>query len=309
MPGRHDSLIAVLVLAAQAYAPAASAAGSRRDAERSFRHGRELLKAGHLDAACSAFERSLAADPALGTLLNLAYCHELAGRTASAHDEYKRAAKQARAQDERRRVRFAEQHLGKLEAKLSFIVVSRTALPSRARVAIDGRAVTDRVALDPGPHRIDVSLTGHRSWRQRVTLAKGPTTLTVFVPADALPPVAAPHRRARQQPRPDAGRRWVLYGGGALALVGVGAGSYFGLTAIARKRSAGAHCRDAYCDDTGLALHDEAKQAATWSTVGFVAGAVGASAVAVTLLAWPRSGGADVRLATDGQRVLVDGRF
>ena len=49
-----------------------------------FREGRALMKDGDLAAACPKLEESLRLDPAVGTLMNLAECHERQGRTASA---------------------------------------------------------------------------------------------------------------------------------------------------------------------------------------------------------------------------------
>src|SRR5215471_19286696 len=69
--------------------------GNAAIAEALFRHGRELLDAGKVSEACEKFAASQRADPALGTLLNLAACHEREGRTATAWSEFTDAYAQA----------------------------------------------------------------------------------------------------------------------------------------------------------------------------------------------------------------------
>src|SRR5688500_18545046 len=65
-------------------------------AEVLFREGRQLLQRGETDAACEKFAESHRLDEALGTLLNLAVCHESQGRFASAWAEFHQAAATAR---------------------------------------------------------------------------------------------------------------------------------------------------------------------------------------------------------------------
>ena len=49
-----------------------------------FEEGRQLMSNGKFAEACPKFESSYKLDPAAGTLLNLAVCHEKVGRTAAA---------------------------------------------------------------------------------------------------------------------------------------------------------------------------------------------------------------------------------
>jgi hypothetical protein len=86
---RVGCLFAVLALAPAAH-------GSQKAAAESlFQEGKRLMDAGRYDEACPKFEASHKAEPSVGAMLNLARCHELAGKTASAWVEYKEAAKLA----------------------------------------------------------------------------------------------------------------------------------------------------------------------------------------------------------------------
>lgn len=67
------------------------------EAERAFQRGKELMREGQYDAACIELEKSLERSPALGTLLNLAACSELAGRKEAACTHFLDALEWAKA--------------------------------------------------------------------------------------------------------------------------------------------------------------------------------------------------------------------
>src|SRR6185312_2472707 len=84
---------AVVVLAGLLTARGARAEGGNADAL--FQEGLKLFDAGRTHEACERFEQSYRLDAALGTLQNLATCHEQEGRTARAYAEFEDLAEKA----------------------------------------------------------------------------------------------------------------------------------------------------------------------------------------------------------------------
>ena len=110
MSTRARWLFGLVALAASA-APATRAVAQNNAAvsESLFREGRALLEAGKTQAACDKFDESQRLDPALGTLLNLAECHALVGRTASAWARFRELSEKARRAGQKDREAYAEE--------------------------------------------------------------------------------------------------------------------------------------------------------------------------------------------------------
>lgn len=173
-------------------------AGVPEDAEAAFREGRALLQAGKVDQACAAFEKSLALEEAVGTLLNLADCEARLGRTATAHGLFEKATVWAQRKGDARKEQAAKERLTTLAVSLSWVEV---VAPEGAQVSIDGRPITDDTpsrrrierALDPGLHVVAVTNANGSSWTVSVTVPRGPSHQRVEPPqpSETLPRSAA----------------------------------------------------------------------------------------------------------------------
>lgn len=303
------------VFSACVFSTAGAVAQSPSDralAESLFHEGRRLLEAGDAEAACPKFAESHRIAPALGALLNLATCHERVGRTASAWVEFSEAATLARRLGQTARERLATERADALEPDLSRLTLVVAGQTPDLAVELDGKAIGSGawgtpVPVDPGEHEVRAGAPGKKPWQTRVTVPKGPTTITVSVPelvraadADVAPvaPVvasaAAPATaRPESPPAPgDSGSEgtssaasttWIWVSGG-IAAVGVGSGIYFGLKTFAEKETVDQYCDSDSCSDPrGLAAEQRAYDAATLSTVSFSVG-LAASGVLVYLL-------------------------
>jgi hypothetical protein len=295
-------LVAVLVVSAagRGWAQPANEAA----AETLFREGRELLEQQRYDEACRKLEDSYRLDPADGTLLGLAMCHEGQGRLASAWLEYKQIIARAERAD---RQRAATERAQALESRLSTIAVVVPA-GHRARdlqVSYDGQPIgaaawSTAFPVDPGPHRLEATAPGKRSWRSQLVIGREPEHRTVEVPRldDAALPVAAPEPERHSS----VNRGWrvaaLSLGGAGVAAVGVG--SFLGLRALHQRNDSrsmgcvGDACPSAAARDTRLAAGRKADAA----TVSFVAG--GALLTAGALVYWLRGSDAAPTRASTG---------
>lgn len=180
-------------------------------AETLYRQARDLMAAGSYAEACPKLKESYRIDPATGTLLNLAACHEAEGKLASAWLEYATAVVAARRDRRPDRVKYAEEHMQALEQKLSrltVIVPLESDLPE-LELKLDG-VVIGRAArgvsmpVDPGEHTVEASAPGREPWRASVEIGAEADAQRVSVPALAAapPPARPPAAPAPEPPAP-----------------------------------------------------------------------------------------------------------
>jgi hypothetical protein len=310
-------------------ASAAAAEPSKEDmarAEALFRAAQALLQAGDVAEACAKFAQSYGLDPAPGALLNLGVCHDKEGKTATAYRELQQlvqAIGASKNRDDRERVRFATDALAKLDARLTRAAFNVSALPAGSTLKLDGTPVADVtlvLPIDPGDHQIEITAPGRPPKSVPWTVLPQPGTQTFKAdPPDAATavPAAAPAGAKAPAPSPakhatrsDEWRRPAAYAWGAVGLVAIGIGSYFGIDTLNKRDARDPHCVGTVCDAAGMSLDDKAHTSATISTIAFVGGFAALGAGAYFLFTAPSGKkAAAVRAAPTLGGLAVEGGF
>ncbi|APR77729.1 Hypothetical protein A7982_03076 [Minicystis rosea] len=202
---RLRSLAGGILLVGSLVAVDASAgpAEDRAAADTLFREGRALVKQGKYADGCPKLAASQKLDPAIGTLLALGDCYELAGQTASAWATFNDAGAMARKAGDQRRGDEAARRAGLLEPKLSKLVIE-IAPDARAEglevrrngKTIDTALLGAAIPIDPGEQTIEATAPNRKPWVTKVQVEAKPGAVTVRVPALAV----APAEVAKQDP-------------------------------------------------------------------------------------------------------------
>jgi hypothetical protein len=287
----------------------ASIAGTARAADPAvaqalFEKGRSLMAQGKYPEACQALAESQRREPAGGTLLNLALCHELEGKVASASSEFRDALNQARQDGRADRIKLAGEHLAALEPKVPHLVLKGQAGRSASNLEwkLDGQPIANAasaVPVDPGVHDLSASALGKKPWNQPITIAAGARETVIEVPkledeattkSDPAPPserAAEPPPASAQTivatPEPpraqgeaaatrDTTKRNIGFAVGGAGVVALGVGSYFGLKAFSKWSDRNQHCLAGHCLESAVTDADDANRAATAANVAFVLG-------------------------------------
>ena len=296
-------LAAVLALAAPRPAAAQS---NEAHADELFRRGQALLQSGRIREACELLGESLRLDPALGTLLNLAVCHEREGRTATAYREYAAAALWADSRHELDREQFARQRVTDLAKQVPRIRIDIAGRPVDVRAMLDGRLLDPseletEIAVDPGHHRIYVTARGKRPWTRSDVRAELRGTTILHVALEDEAPLSA----ARSSTGPDS--LGLVVGGVSVAALGAGVALLLRAHTLAgdsRREADKANATSPPDPASKAASSEYYADAVTHQTIGFVslgAGVVGLGAWMYLLLG---SRNADPTPASGTIRVL-----
>jgi hypothetical protein len=302
---RPAFLIALAV--ASLAAPELPAQQPETSADPLFREARELLKQGKLDQACPKFLESQRLDPATGTLLAVAACHEHQGRLATAWMEFTEVAERARSEGREDRASLASQRAQVLRPRLSTLTVELAAeLRSLEGLSIEhnGEAFTsaawDRVLpVDGGEHVFELRAPGYAPSKRTVTVLREGDEATIRLPAlrrgapantadSAHPAIAFVAPSASAGPHPsqasaaaadkrDEGLSKLQIAGiglGAAALGAAAVGGLFFLTAKGKMIDSEPFCDGEQCDPRGLKLRSSAVAWGNRATLLGVSGAV-----------------------------------
>ena len=210
-------VLAIVGLAAPAGAQTQDPAAARA----LFEEATKALDGGDWDGACPRFDGSFALKPTVSALLNIAKCHEHAGKLTLASDDYQRALSlNEDTVSQTRKKELAEYAAGAvraLKARIPRLRIVVKDAPADLHVTRDGQelpATTLEIGLpvDPGEHVVVASAAGRKTQTSRVILAEGRDTdlaldLAADVPAPAAPPPPAlPPPASAPAPLPVAAR-------------------------------------------------------------------------------------------------------
>jgi hypothetical protein len=220
-------------------------AGDPATARALFEEGTKALDKNDWDSACPKFDASFAAKPTVSALLNIAKCHDHAGKLTLAADDYQRALalnEDTLSQSRKKELAdYATEALRLLKARIPRLRIVAKDAPPGLTVTRDGAALPltalgIALPVDPGPHTVMAQAPGRRAQTYQVVLAeKAEEEVSIVLAADATPPppagpapsgpVVPPRNPAADQPPPPPPRgtpawAWVT-GVAGLALGGV----------------------------------------------------------------------------------------
>jgi len=263
-------------------------AGQRATAEALFQQAAQLMEQKKFNEACEQFAASQAIDPGLGTTLYLADCYEQAGKTASAWALFQEAADGARRAQQADREQIANERAAHLNGRLSKLELR---VPAARRVPGLELRINDApvpsaswnfpMPVDPGHARIEARAPGKKPWLVEVKVAEGPANQVVEVGqlANAPQPLSTDTAGVlgeKLAPRdPGSTQRMVGYVVGAVGVVGLAVGGYFGYRALSLNKDSKANCRaddPNACTSEGAATRKDAQTAGTVSTITSIGG-------------------------------------
>lgn len=263
-------------------------AGQRATAEALFQQAAELMEQKKFSQACEQFAASQELDPGLGTTLYLADCYEQAGKTASAWALFQEAADGARRAQQADREQIANERAASLKVRLSKLELRVSAtrripgLELRLNdVSVPSASWNSPLPVDPGQTRVEARAPGKKPWFVEIKVTPGPSSQVVEVGelANAPQPLSTDSAKVvseRLAPHdPGATQRTIGYVVGAVGVVGLAVGGYFGYRAMSLNKDSKANCRandPNACTSEGAATRDDAKTAATLSTITSISG-------------------------------------
>lgn len=262
---------------------------SAAQAEALFREGKALMAQQRFEAACPKFAASQKLDPGVGTLLNLADCHDKVGKTASAWAEFLEAATLARRSGQSERVRVARERAEALEPRLIRLTLKVPDSVRRLRdleIKLDGQSVPEptwgtATPIDPGPHLVAVTASGKKEWAKAIDAQGEGASLSLEVPfLEDAPVEETPAQRGT--PTDGGTKRTIVVDEGSgqrtlglilggVGLAGIAVGSVFGLSA--RNKWDDANCSGGTCPTSAdQELSDDARSNASIATIAYIAG-------------------------------------
>jgi len=297
----------VVAAIALGHAAVAQPAAGTAAAEALFQEGRSLLMAGKIDQACPKLEESQRLDPATGTLMAVALCHEQQGKLASAWAEFADVEARSRVDGRSDRERTAREHGAALRPRLSTLTLDVprevAELPGLA-ITLDGvpigrAAWQTAIPVDGGERAVEATGPDRAPWKTTVSVTRerGRVRVVVEVPALGVPTVVAPvAARAPEAvstalaptPPSSSARRTTAIVLMAAGAAGLGAAAWLALDARSDYREALKTCTPNGCPSDPYGRAQDARDQGNLATIVALGGAAAALA-GVTLWMWPSS--------------------
>ncbi len=272
---------------------------SAAEASRLFEHARALTDAGRYAEACPLFAESEALEAHAGAMVNLAYCYENIGKTASSWAWWLKAAVAYSANGRIDEAEVARARAGLLEGRLLRVVVAVARQPGGAPidVRLDGERLptaqwNTATAVDPGYHTVEASAPGKRRWSAELDVSDQHVP-RVLVPILDDAPVSASEAARRRGAVVMAGAGIVAAATGAV-LYGIAKATYDGASGDCSEKGG-----QPYCNSPGL---EERTRGVAEFNIASVALVVGGAALAGATVLWftaPLGSGTEVRAGAE----------
>jgi hypothetical protein len=276
---------------------------------------RDLMDQKRYAEACPKFMEAQRLAPTLGTLLELAMCHESEGKIATAWTEYRGVTVLAKKDGQEDRAAVAAKRAAKLEPLVPKLRIDAPHGPAglivkRDGVRIGSGALGTAIALDPGEHTIEAFALGHQPWVAKVNIDASAGENIVTVPA-LLSSAAGADSQSGNSPHPMLTGGFVMVGVGLLS---VGIGAILGgstLSDAERARNDATLCPNNVCTPEGQAVMDGANTKATAASVLLISGGIMAAAGIAFVVIAPRIDPAktSLHIVPSMGGILVQGHF
>jgi serine/threonine-protein kinase len=312
-------------------------------AEALFSTARQMLELRQYGAACPKLEQSQQLDPAVGTLLYLAFCYEMTGRISLAWRTYRAAEIAAEAVGQKERVKIARLRATLLEPKLTQVSVAPECNSSDIEFEIDevryaAKELTRGVRVEAGHHLLRVQGKSARVREVEFDTRLGAETVipldcarvsnvanggsgpsVATLPGTAETPEGSDTRAEAGSDRGVVVRRWMGIATGTVGVAALGIATFYALDSARKSDEAEKYRRprsDVY-DEPGFTLNREALESRTIAIVGFAVS--GLALGGATVLLWPRDPATGrnaeqhqrqgIRIALSPQSFVLAGRW
>ncbi|NVB80134.1 MAG: tetratricopeptide repeat protein [Kofleriaceae bacterium] len=302
-------------------AAAPQASEDHLKADQLFADASKLKAEGKLPQACAKYNEALSYNKtAIGTLLNVALCHEEAGRVATALEIFTQARDLARENNRPEHLAAAEEHITKNEAQVPHVAIAFAELLPNTKLVIDDKVYpitsASDIRVDPGLRHVVVTAPGRLPYDTSIEV-KAQEHKAIAIPKLAMPTTVVNKGRVTVG-------KIVTFSGIAVG----GTGIALGLIARSRYNAqvgpagSGKNCTDAgdgrkpMCNAEGFQKTGNALQL---GNVGTVVGIAGGAVVLVGAYLWffaPKEKAHAERqvsivptLDPDGAGIVAVGRF